>query len=147
MMKVRITEALKRIVLKGSEIQPLIMAVEDLHWIDRSSEEHFKKLIDHISGARVLLIFTYRPEFVQTWGGKSYHNQVNVNRLSNRESLTMVAHLLETEEVNRGLEELILNKTEGVPFFIEEFIKSLKDLKGRRKNKISQNNVAIKCEL
>ena len=113
----------------NGRLQPLIMAVEDLHWIDRSSEEHFKKLIDHISGARVLLIFTYRPEFVQTWGGKSYHNQVNVNRLSNRESLTMVAHLLETEEVNRGLEELILNKTEGVPFFIEEFIKSLKDLK------------------
>jgi len=128
MMKVRITEALKRIVLKGSEIQPLIMAVEDLHWIDRSSEEHFKELLDHISGARVLLIFTYRPEFVQPWGGKSYHNQLNINRLSNRESLTMVAHLLETEEVNRGLEELILNKTEGIPFFIEEFIKSLKDL-------------------
>jgi len=128
MMKVRITEALKRIVLKGSEIQPLIMAVEDLHWIDKSSEEHFKELLDHISGARVLLIFTYRSEFVQTWGGKSYHNQLNINRLSNRESLTMVAHLLETEEVNRDLEELILNKTEGVPFFIEEFIKSLKDL-------------------
>jgi tetratricopeptide (TPR) repeat protein len=129
MMKVRITEALKRIVLKGSEIQPLIMVVEDLHWIDRSSEEHFKELLDHISGARVLLIFTYRPEFVQSWGGKSYHNQVNVNRLSNRESLTMVTHLLGSDEIDKELEELIINKTEGVPFYIEEFVKSLKELR------------------
>jgi predicted ATPase len=129
MMKVRITEALRRIVLKGSEIQPLIMVVEDLHWIDRSSEEHFKELLDHISGARVLLIFTYRPEFVQSWGGKSYHNQVNVNRLSNRESLTMVTHLLGADEIDKELEELIINKTEGVPFYIEEFVKSLKELR------------------
>jgi predicted ATPase len=75
------------------------------------------------------MIFTYRPEFVHTWGGKSYHSQVNLNRLSNRESLAMVAYLLGTEEIDRDLEELILEKTEGVPFFIEELIKSLKDLK------------------
>ena len=75
------------------------------------------------------MLFTYRPEFVHTWGGKSYHSQVNLNRLSNRESLAMVHHLLGTEEIDRELEELILEKTEGVPFFIEEFIKSLQDLK------------------
>jgi len=127
--KDRILEALKRIVLKGSEIRPLIMAYEDLHWIDKSSEDHLKYLLESIPGARVLLIFTYRPEFVHTWGGRSYHNQVNLNRLSNRESLMMVSHLLATGELDKGLEEFILEKTEGVPFFIEELIKSLKDLK------------------
>jgi len=76
-----------------------------------------------------LLIFTYRPEFVHTWGGKSYHSQVTLNRLSNRESLAMVAYFLGTEDIERDLEDLILEKTEGVPFFIEEFIRSLKDLK------------------
>ena len=70
--KNRIIEALKRIVLKGSEIRPLIMAYEDLHWIDTSSEGHLKHLLESIPGARVLLIFTYRPEFVHTWGAKSY---------------------------------------------------------------------------
>jgi tetratricopeptide (TPR) repeat protein len=104
------------------------MAFEDLHWMDKSSEEALKLLLDSISGARVFLIFSYRPEFVHTWGGKSYHNQVNLNRLSNRESLTMVTHILGTEVIDRDLEELILEKTEGVPFFIEEFIKSIKDL-------------------
>jgi len=126
--KVRIIDALNRIVLKGSELRPLIMAFEDLHWMDKSSEESLKDLLDSIAGARVFLIFTYRPEFVHTWAGKSYHNQVNLNRLSNRESLTMVSCLLGTEDINADLEELILEKTEGVPFFIEEFMRSLQDL-------------------
>jgi class 3 adenylate cyclase len=127
--KDRIIEALNRNVIKASEIRPLIMAVEDLHWIDKSSEDYLKALLDSIAGARVFLIFTYRPEYVHTWGAKSYHSQITLNRLSNRESLAMVTHLLRTENIGSDLEELILEKTEGVPFFIEEFLKSLKDLK------------------
>ena len=127
--KDRIMEALKRIVLKGSEIRPLIMAIEDLHWIDKSSEDSFKDLLDSIAGAKVFLIFTYRPEFVHAWGGKSFHSQVNLNRLSNRESLAMASHLLGTEDLDGSVEQFILEKMEGVPFFIEEFIKSIKDLK------------------
>jgi class 3 adenylate cyclase/tetratricopeptide (TPR) repeat protein len=127
--KNRILEALKRINIKGSEIRPLIGAFEDLHWIDKSSEDQLRHLLESIAGARILLIFTYRPEFVHTWGAKSYHSQLNLNRLSNRESLMMISHLLDTEDLDRDLEEFILEKTEGIPFFIEELIKSLKDLK------------------
>ena len=127
--KDRIIEAINRITLKGSEVRPLVLAYEDLHWVDKSSEEVLKYVLESIPGARVLLIFTYRPEFVHTWGAKSYHSQVMLNRLSNRESLMMVSHLLGTEEFDKDLEEFILEKTEGVPFFIEELIKSLKDLK------------------
>ena len=133
--KDHIIEAVKRITLRGSEIKPLILATEDLHWIDKSSEEYLKDLLDSISGARVFLLFTYRPEFVHTWGVKSYHSQVNLNRLSNRECLAMATHLLGSKEIDRDLEELILEKTEGVPFFIEEFIKSLKDLNIIKKKK------------
>jgi len=124
----QILQALTHIVLKGAEIQPLILAVEDLHWIDRSSEDALKELLEHIAGARVLLIFTYRTEYVHTWGARSFHNQITLNRLSNREALAMVSHLLSTESVAENLQDLILEKTEGVPFFIEEFLKSLKDL-------------------
>jgi len=127
--KDQIIEALKRIVLKGSEIRPLIMAIEDLHWMDRSSEDVFKDLLESIPGAAVFLLFTYRPEFVHTWGAKSYHNQLTLNRLSNRESLAMTTHLLGTEQIECALEEFILEKTEGIPFFIEEFMKSLRDLR------------------
>ena len=127
--KDRIIEAIKQTSLKGSEIRPLILAYEDLHWMDKSSEDALKYVLESIPGVRVLMIFTYRPEFVHTWGGRSYHSQLTLNRLSNRESLAMVTHILGTEEIDRALENLILEKTEGIPFFIEEFIRSLKDLK------------------
>jgi len=127
--KERIMEAVKRITLKGSEIRPLILAYEDLHWMDKSSEDLLKYILESIAGARVLMVFNYRPEFVPTWGAKSFHSQITLNRLSNHESLTMLSHLLGTEEIDSDLEELVLEKTEGVPLFIEEFIKSLKDLK------------------
>ena len=125
----RIIQAISHSIIKGSEIRPLVIAFEDLHWVDKSSEDVFKYLLASIPGARVLLIFTYRPDFVLTWSGKSYHSQINLNRLSNRESLIMVAYLLGTKEIDRNLEDLIIEKTEGVPFFIEEFVKSLKDLR------------------
>ena len=127
--KDRIMEALKRIVLKGSEMRPLILAIEDLHWIDKSSEDTFKDLVDCIRGAMIYLIFTYRPEYVPAWGGKSFHSQVNLNRLSQEESLAMASHFLGTEHMEEDVRRLILEKTEGVPFFIEEFIRSAKDLK------------------
>ncbi|UCE53443.1 MAG: AAA family ATPase [Desulfobacterales bacterium] len=127
--KDRMIEAMIRITLKGSEIRPLIMVIEDLHWMDKSSEDVLKYMLESISGARILLIFTYRPEYAHTWGGRSYHNQVNLNRLSNRESLAVVNHVLGAEDIEIDLENLILEKTEGVPFFIEEFLKSFKELK------------------
>ena len=102
----------------------VITAYEDLHWSDKSSEEVLKYVLDSIPASRVMMIFTYRPEFVHTWGSKSYHNQLNLNRLSNRESLAIVKNQLETKEIDRKLEELILEKTEGVPYYIEEFVKS-----------------------
>jgi len=121
-------ETIKKLILKGSEQRPLVMAIEDLHWIDKTSEDVFKYLLESIAGARVLLILTYRPEFLPTWGARSYHNQLLLNRLSNRESLFMATHILDTEDLETALEEVILEKTEGIPFFVEEFIKSMKDL-------------------
>ncbi|MGO9568935.1 MAG: AAA family ATPase [Desulfomonilaceae bacterium] len=103
--KDRIVEAIRRIVLKRAEIRPLILAIEDLHWIDRSSEKVVKRLFGSIPGARVMLLLTHRPEFVQVWGDESYRAQLNLNRLSNSESGAMVYHILGTENVDRGLGE------------------------------------------
>jgi len=133
--KDRTLGSLKRIVLKGSEIRPLIMAIEDLHWIDKSSEQSLEDLLGSIAGSRVFLIFTYRPEYVHIWGSRSYHSQVNLNRLSNRDSLAMMTHILGTADIESELEEMVLEKTEGIPFYIEEFIRSLKDLSVIEKRK------------
>ncbi|KKL84088.1 hypothetical protein LCGC14_1968220, partial [marine sediment metagenome] len=104
--KIRIIDALNRSTIKASQIRPLILAIEDLHWIDKSSEVTLKALLDCISGERIFLIFTYRPGFVHTWGTKSYHNQITLNRLSNSECLAMVAYLLGTENIDSDLEEV-----------------------------------------
>jgi tetratricopeptide (TPR) repeat protein len=97
--------------------------------MDRSSEDVIRSILESIPGTGIFLVFTYRPEFVHPWGAKSYHNQLTLHRLSNKESFEMVTHILGTKEIEKALEELFLEKTEGVPFFIEQFIKSLKDLK------------------
>jgi len=127
--KERMQEAFRRIVLKGSEARPLVIAIEDLHWMDQTSEEALKTILDSIPGSRTLMIFTYRPEFIPPWGGKSFHNQLTLQRLSNRKSLEMATYLLGSKEMEKSLEELLLEKAEGIPFFLEEFVRSLKDLK------------------
>src|SRR5512136_3257923 len=109
--KDRIVGALRQIILKAAERRPLVYAFEDLHWMDKSSEDAAKYLMEIIPGARVLMIFTYRPEFVHTWGGKSFHNQITLNRLSNRESIVMMEHLLKSKDVDPELINLILEKT------------------------------------
>jgi len=127
--KDRILNTLKQIFFQGCEDRPLILAVEDLQWIDQSSEDTLKAILEAIPGMRLFLICTFRPEYIPSWGSKSFHNQITLNRLSNRESLAMISHLLGGGTIDSTLEEMILEKTEGVPFFIEEFIRSWKDLK------------------
>jgi len=124
-----ILEALKRFVLACSEMSPLVIAVEDLHWMDASSRDVTKALLESIPWSRVLLLFTHRPEFVPTWGAKSFHNRVNLYRLSSADSLAMVAELIGTHNLTEDLQALILEKAEGVPLFIEEFVRSLLDLR------------------
>ena len=125
----RFMETLKNTALKDSEAKPVIIAFEDMHWVDNGSEDAIRGLFENIAGSRVMLIFTYRPEYLHTWGAKTFHSQINLNRLSNRESLLMISHILGDADIDSSLAELALEKTEGVPFFIEELIKSLVSLK------------------
>ncbi|MGD9018075.1 MAG: adenylate/guanylate cyclase domain-containing protein [Desulfobacterales bacterium] len=135
----RITEALRMILIRGAHLRPLVIAIEDLHWVDQSSADIFKYVLESIPGSRILLIFTYRPEYLPQWGVRSYHNQLTINRLSNRHVVEMMTHLLGTAHFDAQIEELILDKAEGVPFFIEEFINSLKHLKIIAKNRLAYN--------
>jgi predicted ATPase len=118
-------EVLKELSLKGSRVRPLVIVFEDLHWIDRTTEDTIKLLIENIPGARILLLLTFRSNYLPPWGGKTYYSQITLNRLANRESLDMIHALLDAQEIAEDLGGLILEKSEGVPFFIEEFTKSL----------------------
>ena len=115
----------------------MIMAIEDLHWIDKSSEETSGKSFEGVfPGHRVFLILTYRTEFMHTWGVRSYHSQVNLNRLSNRESLAMMIHILGTDDIEPDYENFVLEKTEGIPLFLlKNLYAPSQDLKVVRKCK------------
>jgi len=147
--KKRITDAIKRIVIKGSQIRPLILAIEDLHWSDESTRDLLGNLLEIVPGSRLLIIFTYRPEFTHGWGGKFYYRQVTLNRLSNRESISMLNNVLGTSEISKRFKRFLLAKTEGVPLFIEEFLKSAKDIgimeyrNGRYQARGDQNGIVI----
>lgn len=127
--KDRVRDSLVKVLVNGSESRPLILAIEDLHWCDKASEEFIKYLLEIIHGLKILAIFTYRPGFSPTWARLSHHRSLTLDRLSDGESVTMVQHLLGTGEIDLELQELILRRTEGVPFFIEEFLQSWKNLK------------------
>ena len=148
----RILSSILRLALKRSEERPLLLVFEDLHWIDKSSEESAKYLVENISAARILIILTYRPDFVQTWGSRSFHSHMELNRLSNKETTTMVSNILGCDDVSMDLANALLEKTKGIPFFIEEFVRALKDMDIIKRN-LSYNlsrdidSVAIPCTI
>jgi tetratricopeptide (TPR) repeat protein len=126
-IKHRIFEALRGLLCESAARRPLVLAVEDLHWADPTTVEFLTFLVEHIAGARLLLISTYRPEFVCPWSRKSYHRVTTLTPLPQSDGSQMLSTLLDTAQIQDDLVTLVLDKTEGVPFFIEELVQSLRE--------------------
>ena len=124
----RMLEVFWRLVLALSESWPVVIIIEDLHWCDQSSESALRYLIDKIAAARVLLILTYRPEYTHPWPTKTHHGIINLNRFSTEEGRAMMAEIFSDAPIDEHLKRFVLEKAEGVPLFIEEFVRSLKKL-------------------
>jgi tetratricopeptide (TPR) repeat protein len=124
-IQARTFESLRQMSLKGSRQRPLIMAVEDLHWIDSASEEYFASLVGSLAGTPILLLFTYRPGYRPSWIEKSNATQIALQPLSPEESLTVLQSALPAEQIPDPLAQLILAKAEGNPFFLEELARTL----------------------
>ena len=118
-------EALKNLFIRLSEEKPLIIAVEDLHWMDKTSEEFINYFIDSMANNSILLIILYRPEYTHQWGSKSYYSKIGLNQLTMESSGELVSAILEGGEVATELKELILNRSAGNPLFMEEFTHTL----------------------
>ena len=123
--KERTFEAIRDLLVQESENKPIVLAVEDLHWIDKTSEEFLNYLIDRLAYTHILLILLYRPGYTHTWGSKSYYIKIGVDQLSNKSSAELVQSILDGAEVVPELRELILNRAEGNPLFVEELTHSL----------------------
>jgi class 3 adenylate cyclase/tetratricopeptide (TPR) repeat protein/DNA-binding XRE family transcriptional regulator len=123
-IKARIGDSLRTWSLAGSQQRPVIFAVEDLHWIDRSSEEYLASLVASLAGAPILLVCTWRPGYRPPWGDHSYVTQLALRRLSPDESLSVVRWVLQSERVPEALAQAILERAEGNPFFLEELARA-----------------------
>jgi class 3 adenylate cyclase/tetratricopeptide (TPR) repeat protein len=118
-------DAIRELLVRESQIKPLVVAIDDLHWIDSTSEEFLTYLIKGLANTNILLILLYRSEYVHTWGSKSYYNQVGVDQLSNDAISAIVQSVLGGGEIVPELRELILSRTGGNPLFVEEFTQGL----------------------
>jgi class 3 adenylate cyclase len=123
--KRRTLEAIKRILLRESLNQALILIFEDLQWIDEQTQELLNLLADSISNARILLLVNYRPEYSHLWSNKSYYTQLRLDPLSSDSAQELLASLLGEDSSLVPLRRLIIEKTEGTPFFMEEIVQAL----------------------
>ena len=123
--KRRTLEAIKRVVLRESLNQPLMVTFEDLHWIDEQTQELLNLLADSIGTAKFLLLVSYRPEYSHQWNSKTYYTQLRLDPLGKASAEEMLSALLGDGKDLIPLKRLIIERTEGTPFFMEEIVQAL----------------------
>ncbi len=121
----RTLEAIKRLVLRESQAQPLLLVCEDLHWIDAETQAFLDSLIESLPTARLLLLINYRPEYQHGWGSKTYYTQLRLDPLSPAGAEELLQALLGNDASLAPLKQLLINRTEGNPFFLEEGVRVL----------------------
>ncbi|HEY7652970.1 MAG TPA: sigma 54-interacting transcriptional regulator, partial [Methylomirabilota bacterium] len=129
-IKVAISETLRQLTLGASRHQPLLVVIEDLHWIDHSSEDLLASMVNGLPGAAVLFVVTYRPGYEPPWVNKSFATQLSLPPLSDEDSLTVARSVLPGVSLPADLALMILSKAEGNPFFLEELALSIQDREG-----------------
>ena len=125
--RARTLDAIKRIVVCESLKQPLVVIFEDLHWIDAHTQALLDLLADSIANARVLLLVNYRPEYRHEWTNKSHYVQLGLNPLGRESAVELATALLGDAVELKPLKRLIIERTGGNPFFIEEIVQALFD--------------------
>lgn len=123
--KEKILEAMVDQVIGLSERQPVLMILEDAHWIDPSSLELLDRIVGQAQDVRVLIIITSRPEFSPPWTGAAHVTNLTINRLSHRQGAVMVDRVVGNKTLPQEVRDQIIDKTDGVPLFLEELTKTL----------------------
>jgi class 3 adenylate cyclase/tetratricopeptide (TPR) repeat protein len=121
----RTLEALKRVLLRESQAQPLLLVFEDLHWIDSETQALLERLVEGLPTARILLLVNYRPEYQHGWGSKTYYTQLRLDPLPPASADEVLQALLGDDPGLAPLKPLLIARTEGNPFFLEESVRTL----------------------
>src|SRR5207247_1502839 len=121
----RTLDALKRVLLRESQVQPLLLVFEDLHWIDSETQALLDSLVESLPTAQFLLLVNYRPEYQHGWGSKTYYRQLRLDPLSPASADAVLDALLGQAPSLAPLKRLLIARTEGNPFFLEESVRTL----------------------
>jgi tetratricopeptide (TPR) repeat protein len=124
-LKAHTFATLRQLWLKSSQQHPLILAVEDLHWSDPTSEEFLASLVAGLPGAALMVLSTYRPGYRPAWLEKSYATQLTLPPLSAQDSVQIIQAVLQRGTVPPPLLQALLAKAQGNPFFLEELARTL----------------------
>jgi hypothetical protein len=121
----RTLEALKRVLLRESQVQPLLLVFEDLHWIDSETQAVLDLLVESLPTARLLLLVNYRPDYQHSWGSKTFYTQVRLDPLPEASAGSLLHSLLGDGARLGPLTQLLIARTQGNPFFLEESVRTL----------------------
>ena len=121
----RTLEAVKRLLLRESQVQPLVVVFEDLHWIDPETQAILETVIESLPTARLLLLVNYRPEYQHAWGSKTYYRQLRLDALPAASANELLDSLLGSDATSTSLKRVLIQRTEGNPFFLEESVRTL----------------------
>ncbi len=121
----RTLDAIKRLLLRESQVQPLLLLFEDLHWIDAETQALLDGLMESLPTARILLLVNYRPEYQHAWGGKTYYLQLRIDPLRPESADALLTALLGADKTVGPLKRVLIARTEGNPFFLEESVRTL----------------------
>lgn len=121
----QILDAIRRLLMRESLEQPLLIVFEDLHWIDSETQSFLDILVKSLPLARIFLLVNYRPGYTHTWASKDYYTRVRVDPLPSAGAIALIESLLGNQEELTSLTELLIKRTEGNPFFVEEIVRSL----------------------
>jgi class 3 adenylate cyclase/tetratricopeptide (TPR) repeat protein len=125
----RMLDAIKRLLLRESQVQPLLLIFEDLHWIDSETQAVLDSLIDGLPTARIFLLVNYRPEYQHGWGNKTYYGQIRIDPLAPESAEELLRDLVGGNGALQPLKRLLVERTEGNPFFLEEIVRTLVETK------------------
>jgi class 3 adenylate cyclase/tetratricopeptide (TPR) repeat protein len=121
----RTLDALTRLLLRESQVQPVLLVCENLHWIDSETQAFLESLVDSLPTARLLLLVNYRPEYHHPWGSKTYYVQLRLDPLPPTSTGELLQALLGNDPSLAPLTPLLMARTEGNPFFLEESVRTL----------------------
>jgi class 3 adenylate cyclase/tetratricopeptide (TPR) repeat protein len=121
----RLLATLVEWALGGARVPPMAIAIEDLHWADPSTLELLQLLVEQGATARLLLLYTARPEFRAQWPPRTHHTQLTLNRLSSRNVRTMVGQVAAQKALSEETIATVVERTGGVPLFVEELTRAV----------------------